>query len=153
MSGKDIAQKPLVTPSQTWLSWANVSCSNGLHALCWRCEKRIAANLFQICFNTSAASLEVKRTAFHWLFFSDSNFKATLDAKMKRLQSAGIWSKTRHCQAEVLMEDEKLLWQKGLLGDPTSQTLVDDTTVYMNSLYCFAKWQRIQTIEVYSLRS
>ena len=51
------------------------------------------------------------------------------------------------------MEDEKLLWQKGLLGDATSQTLVDDTTVYMNSLYCFAKWQRIQTIEVYSLRS
>ena len=86
-------------------------------------------------------------------FFSDSNFKATLDAKMKRMQSAGIWSKTRHCQVEVLMEDEKLLRQKGLLGDATSQTLVDDTTVYMNSLYCFAKWQRIQTIEVYSLRS
>ena len=71
---------------------------------------------------------------------------------MKRLQSAGIGSKTRHCQAEVLMEDEELLWQKSLLGDASSQTLVD-TMVYMNGLYCFAKWQRIQTIDVYSLRS
>ena len=69
---------------------------------------------------------------------------------MKRLQSAGIGSKTR--QAEVLMEDEELLWQKSLLGDAASQTLLD-TMVYMNGLYCFAKWQRIQTIDVYSLRS
>ena len=42
--------------------------------------------------------------------------------------------------------DEKLLWQKGLLGDATRQTLVD-TMVYMNGLYCFAKWKRAQTIE------
>ncbi len=43
-------------------------------------------------------------------FFSDSdftNFKASLDAEMKRLQSEGVGSKKR--QAEVLTEDEDLL--------------------------------------------
>ena len=63
--------------------------------------------------------------------FSDSNFKAMLDPKMKRLQSAGIGSKRR--QAEVLTEGEELLWQKSLLGDATSQTLV------VTMVYCFAK--------------
>ena len=52
---------------------------------------------------------------------------------MRRLQSAGVGSKKK--QAEVLTEeDEELLWQKGLLGDATPQTLVD-TMVYMNGLY------------------
>ena len=55
-----------------------------------------------------------------------------LDAEMKRLQSAGVGSKKR--QAEVLTEDEELLWQKGLLCDATPQTLVD-TMVYMSGLY------------------
>ena len=56
-----------------------------------------------------------------------------LDAKMKRLQSAGVGSKKK--QAEVLTEeDEELLWQKGLLGDATPQTLVD-TMVYKNGVY------------------
>ena len=68
-------------------------------------------------------------------FFTDSDFadfKGMLDAEMKRLQSAGVGSKKR--QAEVLTEDEELLWQKGLLCDATPQTLVD-TMVYMSGLY------------------
>ena len=69
-------------------------------------------------------------------FFSDSDFadfKASLDAEMKRLQSEGTGSKTR--QAEVLTEEEEeLLWQKGLLGAATPQTLLD-TMVFCNGLY------------------
>jgi len=69
-------------------------------------------------------------------FFSDSDFvdfKASLDAEMKRLQSEGIGSSKR--QAEVLtQEEEELLWQKGLLGDATPQTLLD-TMVFYNGLY------------------
>ena len=61
---------------------------------------------------------------------------------MKRLQSAGVGSKKR--QAEVLTEeDEELLWQKGLLGDATPQTLVDmHHGLHEWPLFCFAKWQR-----------
>ena len=52
---------------------------------------------------------------------------------MKRLQSKGIGSQKR--QAEVLSEDdEDTLWEKGLLGDATPQTLLD-TMVYCNGLY------------------
>ena len=69
-------------------------------------------------------------------FFSDSDFvdfKASLDAEMKRLQSEGIGSSKR--QAEVLtQEEEELLWQKGLLGDATPQTLLD-TMVFYNGFY------------------
>ena len=69
-------------------------------------------------------------------FFTDSDFadfKGTLDAKMKRLQSARAGSKKR--QVEVLTEeDEEQLWQKGLLGDATPQTLVD--TMAFTNLFC-----------------
>ena len=69
-------------------------------------------------------------------FFSDgdfADFKASLDAEMKRLQSKGLGSKKR--QAEVLSEsEEELLWQKKLLGDSTLQTLLD-SMVFYNGLY------------------
>ena len=78
-------------------------------------------------------------------FFTNSDimdFKGMLVAEMKRLQSAGVGSKKR--QAEVLAEDEELLWQKGL--HPT-----DTCRHYKWLLFCFAKRQRAQTIEIYSL--
>ena len=52
---------------------------------------------------------------------------------MKRLQSLGLGSQRR--QAEPLTtEDEEMLWEKGLLGDATPQTLLD-TMVFCNGLY------------------
>ena len=69
-------------------------------------------------------------------FFNDSDFasfKSSLNAEMKRLQSQGLGSKKR--QAEVLSEEEEeILWQNGLLGDSTPQTLLD-TMVFCNGLY------------------
>ena len=89
-------------------------------------------------------SLEVERKP-SLDFFTDSDvvdFKGMLVAKMKRLQSAGVGSKKR--QAEVLAEDEELLWQKGLHPPDTCRH-------YEWPLFCFAKRQRAQTIEIYSL--
>ena len=61
-----------------------------------------------------------------------ADFKAFLDAEMKRLQSQGIGSKRK---AEVLtVEEEELLWEKGVLGDATPQSLLD-TIVFYNGLY------------------
>lgn len=55
-------------------------------------------------------------------FFKDPdfcNFRASLDAEMKRLQSQGEGSKKK--QAELLTEEEeKILWDKGYLGDAQS---------------------------------
>ena len=62
-----------------------------------------------------------------------AEFRATLDAEMKRLQRLGIGSKTK--QAEPLTEEEEeILWQKGLLGDHTPQALLN-TMVFMSGLY------------------
>ncbi len=62
-----------------------------------------------------------------------AEFRASLDAEMKRLQSQGVGSKRK--QAEVLTEsDEQLSWQKGLLGDATPQSLLD-TVVFYCGLY------------------
>ena len=51
-------------------------------------------------------------------FFKDAeftSFRSSLDAEMKRLQSTGIGS--THKQAEPLtVEEEELLWEKGILG-------------------------------------
>ena len=57
----------------------------------------------------------------------------SLDAELKRLQSNGVGSKRR--QAEPLAEEEEeILWQKGLLGVSSPQTLLD-TMLFMNGLY------------------
>ena len=64
---------------------------------------------------------------------SFSDFRASLDAEMKRLQIAGIGSIKK--QAEPLtIEEEELLWQKKLLGDHNPQSLLN-TMMYMNGLY------------------
>ena len=68
--------------------------------------------------------------------FKDSEFhefRASLDAEMRRLQKKGLGSKTK--QAEPITEDEEeVLWEKGLLGDHSPQALLN-TIVYMNGLY------------------
>ncbi len=60
-------------------------------------------------------------------FFADhdfADFKKSLDAEMKRLQSKGLGSKK--CQAEPLsLNEEEILWEKGLLGDKDPHTLLD----------------------------
>ena len=62
-----------------------------------------------------------------------TDFRAVLDSEMKRLQAQGIGTKKK--QAEPLTEEqEEILWEKGLLGDATPQTLLD-TIVFMNGLY------------------
>ena len=64
---------------------------------------------------------------------SFSDFRASLDAEMKRLQTAGIGSVKK--QAEPLtIEEEELLWQKKLLGDHNPQSLLN-TMMYMNGLH------------------
>ena len=62
-----------------------------------------------------------------------AEFQTTIDAEMKRLQHNGHGSKRR--QAEPLSEDdEEILWNKGLLGDHSPQSLLN-TMVFMNGLY------------------
>ena len=68
-------------------------------------------------------------------FFKDptfSDFRATLDSEMKRIQSKGIGSKKR--QAEPLtVEEEELLWKSGQLGHHSPQALVD--TIFFICIY------------------
>ena len=62
-----------------------------------------------------------------------AEFRADLDAEMKRLQQSGLGSKRR--QAEPLtLEEEELLWKKGLLGSSNPQTLLD-TVLFMSGMY------------------
>ena len=62
------------------------------------------------------------------------DFRASLNAEMKKLQQEGVEAKKR--QAEVLTEaNEELMWSKGLLlGDATPQSLLD-TVIFYNGLF------------------
>ncbi len=70
------------------------------------------------------------------IFFADhdfADFKKSLDAEMKRLQSKGLGSKKR--QAEPLsLDKEEILWEKGLLGDK-DHILYLILMVFCNGLY------------------
>ena len=62
-----------------------------------------------------------------------SEFRQTLDAEMKRIQGLGVGSKKK--QAEIITEEEEeLLWEKGLLGDSTPESLLN-TVIFYNGLY------------------
>ena len=69
-------------------------------------------------------------------FFNDPgflDFRSSLDAEMKRLQSAGLGSERK--QAEPLnLEEEEQLWEKQILGDHNPKALLN-TVMFMNGLY------------------
>ncbi len=70
-------------------------------------------------------------------FFRDHDFKDVkhlLDTEIKRLQSKGLGF-IKH-QAEVILSDEELLWNKGFLGDRIQLTV-------------FFKWQRKHTMSIF----
>ena len=60
-------------------------------------------------------------------------FRVVLDSEMKRLQGLGIGTAQRKAEP-ITFEEEELLWQKGILGDSSPQSLLD-TMFYMNGLY------------------
>ena len=62
-----------------------------------------------------------------------SEFRASLDSEMKRLQGLGIGTTKK--QAEIISEaEEEILWEKGLLGDGTPKSLLN-TIIFYNGLY------------------
>ena len=65
-------------------------------------------------------------------FFKDSQyagFRKTLDGEMKRLRSLGLGVKCKQAEP-ITVEEETSLWDKGLLGDHTPQSLLD-TMIYL----------------------
>ena len=69
-------------------------------------------------------------------FFKDKDFaefKASLDSEMKRLQSKGLGSKRKQAEP-FIVEEENTLWEHGVLGDSTPESLLN-TIIHMNGLY------------------
>ncbi len=63
---------------------------------------------------------------------SSQNFECAW-TEMKRLRNSGLGSKTKKAQP-LSIEEEEILWQRGLLGKSNPQALFD-TMVVMNGLY------------------
>ena len=62
-----------------------------------------------------------------------SQFWMVLDSEMKRLQAAGIGIIQKKAEP-ITIEEEEILWEKGIVGDATPQSLLD-TMLYINWLY------------------
>ena len=89
-------------------------CPNTLHHLCCGIMRFLRSN--------GLPSIDL----FTDTEFTD--FHAVLDSEMKHLQAQGVGTKKKQA------EQEKILWEKVLLGDTTPQTLLD-TIAFMNGLY------------------
>jgi hypothetical protein len=86
--------------------------------------------IYQICCGLGRCLRSVSVDIFDSMKFKD--FRDTLDACMKASKAAGKFTVRR---AETITEEvENLLWQRGLLGDLTPQTLLD-TMVFYVGLY------------------
>ena len=62
-----------------------------------------------------------------------SKFRIVLDSEMKRLRAAGVGTVQQKAEP-ITLEEEEVLWQRGILGDSTPHSLLD-TMLYMNRLY------------------
>ena len=65
-------------------------------------------------------------------FFKDpqyAGFRKTLDGEMKRLRSLGLGVKRKQAEP-ITVEEESSLWDHGLLGDHSPQSLLD-TMIYL----------------------
>ena len=90
-------------------------------------------SLYQLCCSLQRAAHLAGSSSFN--LFEDpmlQKFQLTLDAEMKRLSSKGKGVKKQ--TQPITCEEEKRLWQLGLLGDHSAQALVD-TMVFQMSLY------------------
>ena len=68
-------------------------------------------------------------------FFRDkefAQFRMVLDSEMKRLKASGVQKRKRKAEP-LTVEDEKTLWEKGVLGDHTPQALLN-TVFYQNGV-------------------
>ena len=80
--------------------------------------------------------------------FSDckfSCFQSLLDSEMKRLRSMGTYQRKK---AEVIgIEQEDMLWKKGLLGDHSPQALLDYTSLLHWFIFCYP-WRGASPITI-----
>ena len=92
---------------------------NTLHHICGGLLRHLRAN--------GHPTLDIfKDPEFH-------EFRASLDAEMRRLQKKGLGSKTKRAEP-ITEEEEEVLWEKGLLGEHSPKALLN-TIVYTNGLY------------------
>ena len=61
------------------------------------------------------------------------DFRSSRDAEMKRIQGLGVGTRVRRAEIITVDEDE-ILWKKGLLGDKTPQSLLD-TIIFLCGLF------------------
>ena len=90
--------------------------------------------LHQLCCGILCYLREVKPVLDLFKNPEFASFRKTLDAEMKRLKAApGIQSAPKKAEP-ILESEEDILWEKGLLGSHSPQSLID-TMVFMAGLY------------------
>ena len=95
--------------------------------------KRMEWSFLQIHSITLSAGVTGKASIDIFKVGEFAEFRACLDAEMKRLQRNGLGSQTK--KAEPLSEEEEeMLWSKGIIGKHSPQSLVD-TVLFMSGLY------------------
>ena len=83
-------------------------------------------------------------------FFSGSHFaglKRTLDAEMKRLRSLGLGVQKRQAEP-ISVSEENILWDKGLLGSNSPQTLLDTILFYCGLFFALRSGQEHRNLTI-----
>ena len=76
-----------------------------------------------------------------------SGFIKTLDSEMKRLRSVGL-GVTRKQAEPLTVDEENSLWEQGLLGDSTPQTLIDSLLFLCGINFALRSGQEHRSLQV-----
>ncbi len=97
-------------------------------------------SLYSICCGMMRYIREVKPEVNFFISPVFTGLKRTLDGEMKRLRALGQGVKRKRAEPITTINEEDAMWEKGLLGCSSPQSLLDTLVYLIGISFCSSNW-------------